>query len=284
MTLKNIIYFHYPCQDGLASAWVAIKSLQNYELKPYQHGSELDITFKNCIIYFLDMAPPIDIYNKLKEHNIVYILDHHISNKNDYEKNLDENVYFDMNLSGVGLTWKFFNPNKPIPLFLEMIQARDFWKFNIENTKEFCEALFFSCSSVETIDEQFKILDDIHNNNQVPNYVITGKLLIKQKNLKIKQLGDKYIKKIYNYKGHNICMVNIEYELASDLGNELSSRKECDFAVLWRYDHTTEKYNLSLRSTDKVDVSLICKELGGGGHKNAAGCSSTEHPINLFND
>ena len=45
MTLKNIIYFHYPCQDGLASAWIAIKNLQDYELKPYQHGSELDINF-----------------------------------------------------------------------------------------------------------------------------------------------------------------------------------------------------------------------------------------------
>jgi len=281
---KYIIFFHYPCQDGLASAWVATRKLTDYELFPYQHGGKLNTNFENKTIYFLDMAPSIENLQKLKEKNTVYVLDHHSSNQKDYSNIEDPNVKFDMNLSGAGLTWNFFHPNEPIPMFLQMIQDRDLWKFKVKNSKEFCESLFFSCGTVETIEEQLDIFDEIFNHNLVKNYVSTGAVMLKEKLLKVRRMADKFIKKIYNFEGHKVCMVNVESELISDLGNELSSRKECDFAVLWRYDHTTEKYNISMRSDNKVDVSELCKRFGGGGHKNASGCTSETHPVKLFQD
>jgi hypothetical protein len=91
-----------------------------------------------------------------------------------------------------------------------------------------------------------------------------------------------YIEKIYDYEGHKVCMANVENEIVSELGNALSSRPQCDFAILWNYDHINEKYNVSMRSTDKVDVSVICKKFGGGGHPNASGCKLEEHPVVVF--
>jgi len=283
-SIKDIIYFHYPCTDGLASAWVATLNLKNYKLKPYQHGHTIETDFSGRTIYFLDMAPPVEVYQKLKEDNTVYILDHHISNQKTYEKEniSDKNVIFDLEHSGVGMTWNFFTPDVKMPIFLQMIQGRDIWKFDIENTNEFCEALSFAISTVETIDDQLKILEEIHNKNLLEKYISTGKIMLKQKNIRVKHLSSKYIKKVYNYEGHKVCMAN-EPEYSSDLGNALSSQDECDFAVIWKFDHVLEKYIMSLRSCDKVDVSIICKKFGGGGHKNAAGCSSSIHPINLFN-
>ena len=108
-------------------------------------------------------------------------------------------------------------------------------------------------------------------------------MLVKQKEIKVANLTKKLINKIYKYKGHNVVMANVEYDIVSDLGNALSSRPECDFAILWRYDHVYEKYNISMRSTNKVDVSEICKLFGGGGHKNAAGCATQKHPLIVFN-
>jgi oligoribonuclease NrnB/cAMP/cGMP phosphodiesterase (DHH superfamily) len=277
----NVIYFHYPCQDGLASAWVATKSLKDYNLVFHKHGNTYNTDYSNKTIYFLDMAPPVDVYNKLKENNTVYILDHHISNQKDYQEIKDENVIFDMNKSGVGITWTFFNKTE-MPTFLKMIQGKDLWNFSIPNTKEFCEALQYCCSMIETVDDQLKLLDEIYDNNLVDKYVASGTVMLKQKNIKVKRLVDKYINKIYDYEGHKVCMVNCDSEIASELGNALSSRPECDFAILWRYDHIEEKYLLSFRSDNKVDISLICKKFNGGGHKNAAGCSTTDHPIKLF--
>jgi hypothetical protein len=52
---KNIIYFHYPCNDGLAAAWVAkiklSKEDSNLDLRPYSHGDQLDLSLENKTIY-----------------------------------------------------------------------------------------------------------------------------------------------------------------------------------------------------------------------------------------
>lgn len=50
----------------------------------------------------------------------------------------------------------------------------------------------------------------------------------------------------------------------------------------YNMDHISEDYWLSLRANNKVDVSEICKKYGGGGHKNASGCSTKIHPSILF--
>lgn len=45
--IYDIVLFHYPCQDGLASAWIAnhYHKLQNQliELYPIQYGTPLDL-------------------------------------------------------------------------------------------------------------------------------------------------------------------------------------------------------------------------------------------------
>jgi len=284
---KNIIYFHYPCNDGLAAAWIAklklLKEDPDLDLRPYSHGDKLDLTLEDKTIYFLDMAPAIENYKILNEKNSVIVLDHHKSNQRDYESLDDKNVSFDMNLSGAGLAWQWFFPNEAIPLFLQMIQGRDLFKFDIEHINEFCEALNLEMLSNKNIEKQFKIFDDLYyNKNKLNEYIDLGKPLLKQKQLKVQMLGNINIKNIYIYEGHKLCMVNVDSDYASDLGSNLSSRPECDFAILWNYDHINEKYNVSMRSSNKVDVSVICKKFGGGGHPNASGCKLEEHPVIVF--
>ena len=284
---KNIVYFHYPCNDGLAAAWVAKLKLSkedsNLDLKPYSHGDQLDLSLENKTIYFLDMAPSIENYKILKEKNSVIVLDHHKSNQRDYESLDDKNVSFNMNLSGVGLAWEWFFPKEEMPLFLQMIQGRDLFKFDIEHINEFSESLNLEMLSNKKFQDQLKLFDDLYNiKSKLNEYIDLGKPLLKQKQIKIKMLGDKNIKNIYIYEGHKLVMVNVDSDYASDLGSNLSSRPECDFAILWNYDHIYEKYNVSMRSSDKVDVSVICKKFGGGGHPNASGCKLEEHPVVVF--
>lgn len=282
MDKTSIIYYHNPCQDGLVSMFIATKKVKNYLLVPYTHGQPINQDYQDLTIYFLDMAPPRNVYDNLIKKNKVIILDHHISNQKEY---LDkpQNVFFDMKKSGVGMCWEHFFPDVEMPHFMRLVQDRDLWKFEYSDTKNFCEGLYFTTSSTDSLEQNIEILNKLFKEPESINYYIKlGELLNKNKDNKIKYLTDKYIEKIYNYEGHKVCMVNVENELVSELGNALSSRPECDFAILWRYDHVYEKYNVSMRSSDKVDVSQICKKFGGGGHKNAAGCSLTEHPIKIF--
>jgi hypothetical protein len=56
----------------------------------------------------------------------------------------------------------------------------------------------------------------------------------------------------------------------SEIGARLAP--DCDFAVIWYYDHEDRINKVSLRAFhDAVDVSEIAKGFGGGGHKKAAG-------------
>jgi len=52
--------------------------------------------------------------------------------------------------------------------------------------------------------------------------------------------------------------------------NALKQIKGVDVAI-FMHELPDHKYKVSLRSTDKIDVSKVCEYFGGGGHKKAAG-------------
>ncbi len=295
----DIIIFHYPCQDGLSSAWVANHFLRSinkeHELIPVQNNSYSEDFINNLInkaknkyVGILDFSFNLEITEKLKQSaKGLIILDHHITNKNSLEK-LDY-AYFDMNKSGVGITWSYFYKNEKIPEFLEMIQDRDLWTWKIPKSKDFCDGFYYATSICDGFENSFDVYEDVYMNEEsmTEKYIEIGKLLRKRKEKTIHNIV-KNTKKIYNYQykdnEYKVQIVNCDHEIASDLGNVICKNGLCDFAVLWRYDHNTESYWLSLRADNKVDVSEIAKYFGGGGHKNAAGCTIYEHPSKVFNN
>ena len=69
----------------------------------------------------------------------------------------------------------------------------------------------------------------------------------------------------------------------SEIGSSLA--KDCDFAMIWYYDHDDCIYKCSLRAFhDTMDVSEIAKQYGGGGHRKAAGfvLPKSKHPDSIF--
>ena len=139
-------------------------------------------------------------------------------------------------------------------------------------------------STCNNLDEMFAIFEELQNSiTKVLEYINIGEILMKKKEHQIKSLTESISKKVYNYNNLKVCMANVSSDLISELGNSLVENNHCDFAVLWRYDHTNELYYVSMRSKD-VDVSEICKKFGGGGHQAAAACSLDKHPSIVFNN
>ena len=69
----------------------------------------------------------------------------------------------------------------------------------------------------------------------------------------------------------------------SEIGATLA--KDCDFAMIWYYDHDASIYKVSLRAFhDTMDVSEIAKSFGGGGHRKAGGfvLPKSKHPDSIF--
>jgi oligoribonuclease NrnB/cAMP/cGMP phosphodiesterase (DHH superfamily) len=287
--IYDIVFFHYPCQDGLTSAWIAHYfhklNHKSITLYPIQHEIKIDMTeLENKKILFCDYSPSLKVLNEMEKIvNKIKILDHHKS----AEQEISSKDYatFDMNKSGAGLTWEYFFSVLPKPKFVEMVQDRDLWTWKIPESRDFTSGLFTLCDTCDLhdFDNLFEIFNDLLNIPEKYNFCVQLGSIVSKANLnKAKNLVNSHSTKIDNYKGYRVCIVNCPYDLASDVGNMLSSMNTIDFAVLWRYNHSKETYAVSLRSDNKVDVSEIAKEHGGGGHKNASGCATKTIPTILF--
>jgi oligoribonuclease NrnB/cAMP/cGMP phosphodiesterase (DHH superfamily) len=283
----DIVFFHSPCQDGIGAAWVANKYAKENNLKYLFVGIsnnsnpiETDINDKNII--FFDYAPSEEQIKTLNCAKAFFIVDHHKTNE-ERLKNYS-NTIFNLNKSGAGLAWEYFYPDRSIPLFLQMIQDRDLWKWEIPMSRAFCDGLFTYCISMTTSNSNvFELFDTIHNDTNKFNEIYAlGVILEKKKQKQLENIASTVTKKTYIYDNYKVCITNCDHELASDLGNMILLKYDFDFVVCWKYDHINEEYWLSLRANNKVDVSEICKKYGGGGHKNASGCSTKIHPSILF--
>ena len=289
INIQAIIY-HTPCQDGYSAAFVAyyhlvLKLGLKIDLIPSHIKDEIDlerIVGKNVLM--VDIVSPNFKEIRDKASNLI-ILDHHKTN----EANLKDipYAYFDMNKSGVGLAWEYFS-KEPIPLFLACIQDRDIWTWKIPESRCFCAGLE---ALVEFHDIEFGILTELMMNKKKFDEIYEiGKILNQLKMKKIKSIASlekpernrftTYIKdRKYTFYIYNIT----EFELVSDLGNYVATNFECDFVVIWKYDHNKKEYYYSLRSIpEKTDVSRIAELFGGGGHRGAAGMATKDHPNIVF--
>lgn len=287
--IYDIVLFHYPCQDGLASAWVvyyyyALYNI-NIELYPISHGDTIDI--KRLVgkrVLICDYSPRPEVLDEIvKVVSKITILDHHIS----AQKLLHDREYaiFDMNRSGAGITWDFFFPDTEMPLFIKMVQDGDLWKWQVKDSKNFLSGFDLEYKKLDSLDFEkiFKLFDQLFlDESRMAYYISCGIDFNKSKTERLQKMAKEHETTITKYKGFNVCSVECNYEDSSELGNILSSKPEIDFAVLWQYFSPKEEYHIGFRSCGDVDVSVIASSFGGGGHKNASGCANKKHPSELL--
>jgi len=304
----DIVMFHYPCQDGLASAWVVSnyhKELNSpISLYPIAHGAQLATlvpqgkagaqlaidTFIGKRVIICDYSPQPDILEQIEQvAQSIVILDHHIT----AQKALEGKPYaiFDMTRSGAGITWDYFYPEIPMPDFIQMIQDRDLWRWAITGSKEFTAGFFTMCSTIESkdFDALFELFNQMYTDpDKIQFYLVLGKIISTLTENKVQAIGDEHMRTVsaFTFDGvvYRACVVNCFADIASEAGNYISNSEQIDFAVLWRYHNPSRDFYVSLRSTGDIDVSVIAKSFGGGGHKNAAGFNTKEFPPTLFDN
>lgn len=291
----DIVVFHYPCQDGLVSAWVANLYHKSYnyiiELYPIQHGTPLNIMrLQNKKVLFCDYAPA-DCYIDILEQNCtnIMILDHHITAANRINKSY---AYFDMERSGAGIVWDYFFDSTRHD-FINWVEDRDLWKWKYKETANFYAGiqLVLSTLKYDDFESMFNIFDELYNIPSKSTYYIElGDLINRSIQNKAYNIASYHSKNSDKYciedKEYNICIVNCPTDIISEVGSILTKDYNFDFAVLWRYNHPDTEYIVSLRANNigktVIDVSEIAKKFGGGGHKNAASFSTNINPIILF--
>ena len=194
----------------------------------------------------------------IEDANNLLVIDHHKSAM--VELHDISNTYFDMTKSGAMLAWEWFHPGKEPPKFIKYIQDRDLWKWELEYSKEFSAAF-------DMVPFEFEEFEKFEDDSVFDDAVKRGSYILAYSKTVIKKVCEKAASRKLD--GKDVLVVNASHWM-SEIGSRLAP--DCDFAMIWYYDHNDRDIKVSLRAFhDTVDVSEISKKFGGGGHKKAAG-------------
>ena len=257
----NFVIYHANCTDGFGAAWAAWKLLGSKAVYyAASHGdAPPNVSGKNVAI--LDFSYPREITQEMeREAKSLVVIDHHKSAM----KELSDLSYahFDMSRSGAALAWQFFHPEKAVPKLIAYIEDRDLWAWKLPQSREFSAGL-------DTQKMTFESFSQVCNESVFESICTKGSNILSYIESEVMKICKKA--SMRTWKGNRINIVNSS-RLVSEVGNKLS--QNCDFAVIWSFDHNDQKYRVSLRSScDHVDVSAVASKFGGGGHKKAAGFS-----------
>jgi len=255
----NVVIYHADCTDGFGSAYSAWKLLGNRaEYYACKHGqTPPNVKGKNVVI--LDFSFDNTTTKQMIESaNELLVIDHHKSAV--VELHDISNTIFDMNKSGATLAWEFFHPGKEAPKFIQYITDRDLWRWELPYSKEFSAAF-------DMVPYDFEEFEKFEDDSVFDDAVKRGSYILAYSKTVVKKVCDKAASRKID--GKDVLVVNSSHWM-SEIGARLAP--DCDFAMIWYYDHNDKIIKVSLRAFhDKIDVSEVSKKYGGGGHKKAAG-------------
>ena len=268
MTTTNKVYvlFHANCQDGLGSKYAAwCKYGDNgAEYIPVSYGQPIPVLEDGSEVYIIDFSYDKETLLTLKKRMAdVVVLDHHKSAE-EALKGLDF-AFFDMNRSGAVMAWNYFHPEEEVPRALLRIQDRDLWRWQYKNTKPVTSAIQLLGDNMSVWDNSIPLMNLLEEE---------GKAIESYKDHSVERTCRDYNVTLRTWKGFNVAIINAS-ELQSEIGAYLYEKYPVDFVIIYSLS-ATGLVSIGLRSKAGfgADVSEIAKLYGGGGHKNAAGCSA----------
>lgn len=290
---KNpLVIYHGNCADGFSAAWVfhymqdKIKQSFDFHAGVYNDAPP-DVSGR--VVYLADFSyKRAVVANMCDKAEKVILIDHHKTALDDLAglqlecRNFEH--YTDLDRSGAMLAWDYWNnyttdvegdpvtmePGDglyvPPPLLLNHIQDRDLWRFKLANTREIQANVF-------SFEYTFENWDKLMSAGQAEllQMTVAGAAIERKHHKDIKELVN-VCQRFMDIFGYTVPVASLPYTLSSDAGHVMaeSYKNGCYFAAC--YIDTTEHRIFSLRSEPHgIDVSLVAKAYGGGGHKNAAG-------------
>lgn len=272
-----IIYHNYkpgkPCADGQTAAWIAAKALPNAEVIGWVYQTPPpDFLKPGDSVICVDFSFPAAVLNQWEQQGIkVTIIDHHESALNNLS-GLSDRILLDFDLSecGATLTWKYFFPNQPMPVFLNYVRDRDLWNWDLAETYAVHEAM-------GAIGRTFQLFDKLAamSKQELLNYLLPiGEPLAAPKQKLVREVASRFTWS--NVAGYNVPLVQLEKHeerLASEVCTVLYKRfPQAPFTACVSVRADGINYELrSDKNGNDTNVYAIAETLGGGGHRNSAG-------------
>lgn len=282
--------------DGFAAAYAAwLKFGSEAEYQAVDRGDEAPDTRGVDRLFVLDFNYPRDTMLLLAQRSRdIVLLDHHASAK--------EELYdlpfckFDLTKSAAVIAWEYFHPEESVPMFYGYVQDADLYQWRLPMSRE-------AHLAVESYDRDFGTWASISGILMPQRDFGVESLCLEQlirDGTVIARFADRQIKQTLDHARCGTFIVNDEavtknriitfdpdapsdgdgiYQvpvvnasvLTSDVCHQLLNKHpQAKFAAAYHdTKHGLRKWGL--RSRGDFDVSQVCKQFGGGGHKSAGG-------------
>ena len=281
MTFQHCIY-HGGCPDGFTAAWL-VRDDAGREPCSFIPASYTDVPpfwriqpEDNVII--VDYSYPRELMVELAgKCNQLVILDHHKTAEADLVgiENEADNItcIFDMNRSGAGLAWSYFGGQDVSKVLVGYIEDRDLWNWELPRSKE-VSAYIGSLEQTWTTWTSLNI--DLVSGPGHPTFEVAvgkGGAILRAADKIIASLVKNYRHLVINIEHGPVHMAPSPYAYGSEVAGLLAVPGS--YGVYYVDKTDGRKYGLrSLKDDPEIeggyDVSVVAKELGGGGHRNAA--------------
>ena len=287
--MKTLCIYHGNCIDGFAAAWVVRKALgSDVEFFAGFYGAKPpDVTRRDVIIVDFSYKAPV-LHAMAADANTIVILDHHKTAAEDLaafprppsgpysvpamldcqrEHNAPCAVHalFDMDRSGAGLAWDYFNPGMSRPRLLDHIEDRDLWRFRLPDTRELHSAVVSYEGSFDVWDRLVEASEDRMSRRALAG---EGRAIHRKLMKDIREMLGVVTRPMI-IGGVRVPVANLPSMMASEAGNLMAAG--APFAATYYDSADARLFSLRSNSPDGADVSEIAKLYGGGGHRNAAG-------------
>lgn len=275
--------YHNRDLDGYCSGAIVKYRYPEAQLIGFDYQDDVEQLFAkikpNSKVIMVDVSLKMPLMKRLSDHvggveNFMWI-DHHISAIKEfqaYEKEIGEdfvNYRLFSDIAACEITWRELFPDRPVPISVQLLGEYDTWRnHNITRWESmilpFQFGMRLECNSPETFNKY--LFEDIH---AMPYAIIeSGNTILKYQS-RINETQCKKAAFEYEFEGYTaICLNGGGFN--SDVFKSVYDERKHDIMMPFQFNGNL--WTVSLYTTkDHIDVSVLAKNRGGGGHKKAAG-------------
>lgn len=270
----DVVIYHGNCPDGFTAAYLMKRLNPLLTLIPMLHDGvyKIDLSLiQGKSILFVDFTCPVEIMLTLKDYaSSVFVIDHHLQCP-DRCNLADIPFIYDVNESGASLVWKTYYPHRIIPQLVDYIKHGDLWSWDVLDNSH--EIIAYLHSFLNDSTEWDRLINDLTFSTSFDEMVMCGKAIMRKAKASVAASFNRVT--LVKFCEHIVPMMNCT-EHISNTGNELCKNyPSSPFSITYFDDLAKNTRHWSLRSIGDYNVSNIAKKMGGGGHKNAAGFSTS---------
>ena len=276
-----MLCFHHNDLDGRAAAavvrmWAEGKSEYPSRFVEVDYKDTIDLSGINVneLVVIVDFSFKPETMKLLLgiTENVVWC-DHHVTAKSyDYGRELKGYRDFtEKGLSGCECTWMYFHGSSNYPEYLSLIGDYDAWRMKQRpQCLQFYEGMkMISHGPTESIWDRLS-MDQALDIGQI---IESGKTVIRYR--------DMYCAELCKQLGYETEIDGVKAYACNQFrfGSQGFAERMQQYPICLAYAHNGNVFTVSLYSDCGIDVSVIAKRHGGGGHKGAAGFTCTTLPF-----